>query len=689
MSATLLGRTVAAEIPGGVVLGGFIACVGVTMLALLFSSALPLAWRRVRARVLASDAGSRQEAELLHELQLAQNHFLEKKRDLERANRQLAKQIEKRLEFERALKSSEAIKSAILGGALDGIITFDSSGRIIDFNRAAEDVFDFRNRSTEFRFAPEIASLLPVRYRKRYVNRVAAGAGELIPRGRRLQLMGLKADGTEFPMEVALTSIRHADRALCTAYVRDITQRLRWKQELVDAWEEAIRASAAKTEFLANMSHEIRTPLNAIIGMTDLLAETALAEDQVKFLRICRRAGRTLLNIVNDVLDLSKIEAGQLELETIDFDLHGLVESVSEMMAVRAHEKGLDLTLQIRPGVPRVLRGDLNRTRQILLNLIGNAIKFTHSGAVRVDVERVSKAGSTERILFVIRDTGIGIPEPQLVAIFEKFTQADSSITRKHGGTGLGLAICKRLVDAMGGSIRVRSRLGEGSEFSVVIPLEVPNRIHLVKTRDPFFSSEGRRVLIVGDGSATVRGQSGEHLYGKTEAAPTDGSVLLVEDSSDNQALIQAYVRGSKVKLDIASNGAEACEKFRRGKYDMILMDMQMPVMDGYSATRTIRQMELESERPKTPILALTAHALTEEIKKSLDAGCDGHLAKPVRKQQLLETIELFTKGVIDAGGTIEGGGKEAEERSAGHLGREAGSGSRGLDPFFHAEPPK
>jgi signal transduction histidine kinase len=267
--------------------------------------------------------------------------------------------------------------------------------------------------------------------------------------------------------------------------------------ELARAEQKALRASRAKNEFLTNMSHELRTPLNAIIGMTDLLAEAPLDKEQEKYLRICRRASRSLLSIVTDLLDLSQLESGQLEIEIVEFDLRSLVQSVIEMIEIRAFEKGLSLTFTVSPELPRVVRGDFNHLRKILLNLLGNAIKFTEEGQVSLTVapglfssRRESSAADErlgdgdERICFVVRDTGVGIPEAALSTIFDEFTQADASVTRAYGGTGLGLAICHRWVQAMGGIIQVRSRPGQGSEFAVTVPLERPRRLQLLKTSE-------------------------------------------------------------------------------------------------------------------------------------------------------------------------------------------------------------
>ena len=586
-------------------------------------------------------------------------------------------------------------------------------------------------------------------------------------------------DGTLAPFLLSGSTVE-LDGELCAIVMaRDIAALKCMQDELVAAREQALIALRAKSEFLSSMSHEIRTPMNAVLGMAEVLSETNLDADQVRYLETMRFNGNTLLTLLDDILDLARVESGRLQLEEVEFDLGDLVEKSVETLAVRAHGKGLELVARIVSGTPTRCLGDPLRLRQVLMNLLGNAIKFTELGAVELKVaaeDGAEDAANGRVVRFSIADTGIGIEAAKLGAIFSNFTQGDSSNTRKYGGSGLGLAIASRLVALMGGRIWVKSAPGKGSTFHFTATLEVSNS---VKEATPTYDLHGLSALVA-DRNATNRrifvetlGQCGatvaeactvpetiaalsealrfgrpfDLVFGDCQmpgieqierlakdgcacgaamiipmlttddlnsklarvrrlgfqshllkpvrrsdlleviaraaqslkngaapapirredaaAAPAAPSlprltpaqaaaaaaaspatarrplrILLAEDSPDNRLLIAAYFKRLPYQVETAEDGKVAVEKFTSGRYDLVLMDIQMPVMDGYTAVRTIRAWETEHRRPATPILALTASTLDEDIPRAFEAGCNAHIAKPVRKATLLAAID-------------------------------------------------
>ncbi|MBF0098512.1 MAG: response regulator [Magnetococcales bacterium] len=407
---------------------------------------------------------------------------------------------------------------------------------------------------------------------------------------------------------------------------RWLLQKNSFQIQLQQALHHAQLASKAKSEFLSTMSHEIRTPLNAMLGMGELLSDTQLTDTQAWFVKTLNRAGNSLLSILNDILDLSKIEAGCLQLEEREFDLQRLVSETVELFTYNAMDKGIGLSHNFAIGTPSWVRGDATRLRQVLLNLIGNAVKFTQQGEVEVLV--TVEAG--HRVAIAVRDTGTGIPKEKQREIFQSFTQSDNSITRQYGGTGLGLTISQRLVDLMDGSINLVSEPGRGSTFTVTVPLPL--------------AGDGRDGLLTQEPDATP----------DVEQSLTILDILLVDDSEDNRLLIKAFLRKSDHRLEMAVNGSEAVGMCQAKRYGLVLMDIQMPVMDGYEATKRIRAWEVANGLPPMDIVALTAHAMADESAAILTAGCNQHLTKPIRREQLMSVINLAAAH----GGRLNNGGQ-------------------------------
>jgi PAS domain S-box-containing protein len=658
--------------------------------------------------------------------------------------------------LDQRLRDQQFYTRSLIESNIDALITTDPAGIITDVNKQMEALTGctrdeligapFKNHFTD----PERA--------EEGINQVLSGS-----KVTDYELTARRRDGKETVVSYNATTFHNRDRKLqgVFAAARDITDRKRFERtlqennlELERAKTAAEEANLAKSDFLTTMSHEIRTPMNAILGMADMLWESRLDADQMHYVEVFRRAGSSLLLLINDILDMSKIEAGQLDLESVEFDLEEVVDQAIELTAVKARAKGILLVSRLVPGLATSLIGDPLRLKQILINLLGNAVKFTESGEVMLTVQN-HESGKSGEIEFSVSDTGIGILPEKLDTIFDDFTQADASITRKYGGTGLGLGISRRLVESMNGHLTAASSPGEGStlrfnaQFSVaplshrkvrveslyirgrkvlviddnptnclilretlnswgaesdlfgspedalaglaeVMASELPYSLALVDSRMPkmngfetaakirqiapdvpvvMLASDARLgdaarcreaglsgyalkplkrtdlLLLVCDAMNPLEGAETRRPQGadRKKAEPLEPiRILIAEDSSDNRLLLQAYMEAGPHLLTFAEDGKVAVAHFAASDFDLILMDIQMPVMDGLTATRAIRAIERARGTASIPIIALTANAGPQDVKMSRHAGCNDHLSKPISKHMLLGLIEQY-----------------------------------------------
>jgi PAS domain S-box-containing protein len=655
-------------------------------------------------------------------------------------------------------------RRAILDSAQNIVIATDEKGVVQLFNRAAQKLLGYSSQEVigkltpvAFRDPKEVAEaekVVGVKGIDALTFKTRSGSNE------EQEVTFVRKDGSSFPVSLQISSIRGQDQRIAgfLGVATDITEKRKVLKALEQAKEAALEAARAKASFLANMSHEIRTPLNGIIGMTDLLLDTKLDSQQTKYARIVRDSSNGLLAVVNDVLDFSKIEAGKMKLEQIDFDLLSLIENQADLLTPRAREKGLSLMTYVAPEIAHSLVGDPGRLAQILINLIGNALKFTDQGTVVVSVDLLEKQGRNHSLRINVKDTGIGLSNAESASLFKPFIQADTTTARKYGGTGLGLSISKRLVQMMGGEIGVTSELGKGSTFWFTLCLPEGGEIQKKSYKDSGLGS--LKVLIVDDDPpageimsaylsnwrmkaeiansgeiglslleqaaaantpfdliiidkrmpsmdgfvlggkvreipqcrktpmilATAYDRSGlieemkvagfgalltkpikqselynaiveaihPHLSQPESAlaiAPSDqldsqknssaARILVVEDNSVNQLLVTTLLKKMGYLSQAVVNGIEAVEAIKKGSFDLVLMDCQMPEMDGYEATSLIRKWE-ETTGNHIPIVALTAHAMLEDEKKCLDAGMDAYLSKPIKRDRLVQVLKRW-----------------------------------------------
>jgi PAS domain S-box-containing protein len=533
-----------------------------------------------------------------------------------------------RKQAEAAADSSEkaAMLTDIINNTVDGMIVIDEQGIMQMFNPACEKIFGYKAEEV---IGKNIKILMPEPYKSEHDGYLGSylrtGQAKVIGIDR--ELRGQHKDGMSFPLELSVSEIKLRNKRLFSGVVRDISKRKSVEDQLQTymvemEWfrNEAEKATRMKSEFLAMMSHEIRTPMNGVLGMTELLLETGLNGQQARYAKTAMRSAHNLLGIINDILDFSKIEAGRMVLEPLPMDLRKLSQEAIELFSVRAHEKSLELLLHYPDGAPQYVLGDAGRIHQIVSNLLSNAIKFTDKGRVELIVAWLADG----KIKISIKDTGIGIPEDAQAGLFNKFTQADTSTTRKYGGTGLGLAICRQLAALMGGEVGIESAPGAGSTFWFTM--------HLPAADENDLPAPEKDII----------GQP-EILKGL--------KILLTEDNPINQEFALEILRQFGCQATLAINGRLAVD-FVTGKdtYDLILMDCQMPEMDGYDATRHIREYFRQNSLQRIPIIAMTANAMKQDQEKCLAAGMDDHLAKPFLKKELAAMLMKWLHGAAAPG---------------------------------------
>jgi PAS domain S-box-containing protein len=509
--------------------------------------------------------------------------------------------VTSRREVEKALRKTNDTLQALVDASPLAIVTFDVRGTVSMLNAAAERMFGWSREEVLGRFVPNLGEA-----------RFRAATRDVVERGpvSGLEIRLPRKDGTEIDVSVSMAPVSDGRGGVqgVVCLVEDITKRKRAEIELAAARDRALELVRLKSQFLANMSHEIRTPMSAILGMTDMALETTLSDEQRDYLETVKSSSVSLLELLNDILDLSKIEAGRLELASIPFSLRGMLDETLRTLALRAQQKELELQGEVARDVPDAVVGDPRRLRQVLLNLVGNALKFTERGEVVVRARCESVGADRVRVHFAVSDTGIGIPADQQGLIFAPFVQADGSMTRQHGGTGLGLGIASELVSLMDGRLWVESSVGVGSTFHFTASLAV--------------RGEGR----------TRPARKIEHTMG------TPLRVLLAEDNAVNRKVVIRMLERRGHRVEAVADGRQALAALARAHFDLVLMDVQMPGMDGLETTARVRVHEAGTGR-HVPIVALTAHAMEGDRERCLAAGMDGYVSKPIDAAELAEAI--------------------------------------------------
>jgi len=530
--------------------------------------------------------------------------FLEKLAESEQLNIALDQKIKENERTQRLLRKNEVMLSGVISSALDAIVITGQNGHIIHWNAAATEIFGYAEREVKGQTLME--TILPASSGQQqfggFQGFLESEGASII--NQRLELTAVRKNREAFPIELTVTAIEDESESYYSAFIRDISSRKQRELELVQMKEKAEQAAKAKSQFLSVMSHELRTPLNAVIGITHLLLQSQPREDQQEDLRTLQFSGESLLHIINDILDFTKLDSGKIELSSIDFNLRDLTQSLYQSFSFKAKEKSIVFDVEYDERMPFFVKGDSFRLSQVLNNLISNAIKFTREGFVKLKVEMIERQGASYVTRFSVVDSGIGIPEEKQEKIFEQFTQADSDTTRLYGGTGLGLSISGRLVELMGSSILVSSTPGKGSDFHFTLLLQHGNKT------DP--ASVTAKVVPKGN----------EQFKNKM--------ILLAEDNVFNANIARRFITGWGAQLEIVVDGRQALEFVSRRKYDLILMDVQMPVLDGFACTRKIRKHFKD-----VPIIAITASPKNEIIHEIMSCGMNDFVSKPFKPNEL------------------------------------------------------
>jgi PAS domain S-box-containing protein len=525
---------------------------------------------------------------------------------------ELKEEFSQRIKTEKVLRESNEKFRIIANSVLDALIMIDNSGNIVSWNPAAQQIFGYSLEEVMGRNVHDL--LMPVKYQeqheKPYKEFQKSGKGDAI--GKVVELTAKRKDGSEFPIEMALSTILIDDKYWATAIVRDITERMKTQMEIKKAKEAAEQASVVKSQFLANMSHEIRTPLNGVIGMTGLLLDTDLDQEQREFAEIVQTSGESLLTVINDILDFSKIEADKLELETVDFKLRTTVEEVTDILTTRLAEKDIEFGCLVDSNVPDCLLGDTTRLRQILINLANNAIKFTEEGEVAIRIALVRESTDQAELVISVTDTGIGIEPEKIRALFGSFSQLDSSTTRKYGGTGLGLAISKRLVEMMGGQIEVESEPGKGSTFRF----------------NAIFEKQAAKTPLA---------------ILKMPDSYSDKKILVVDDMALNRRILFEQLKVLGCRCNEARSGKEALQMLGQAlaegsPYDLAIVDMAMPEMDGKTLGRKIKS---NPDLENTVLIMLTSIGENENAVQFKKIGFAAYLTKPIKPSQLYDCLKI------------------------------------------------